>query len=166
MPLTDTPAPATAEALAALVQARHAAPARLSASLAAALRPLCVAFHAGFGALLALDGEAVTACALLLDGEAREGGDELLTPLLTQGIAGYAAARGGAILLRDIAADPRWGPPSLDAGLPTRGAALALADGDPPRLVLVLAAPDSAPFSAAAVAWLEHALRGEIDAPG
>jgi hypothetical protein len=150
----------------ALALARRAAPAHMSPLLAAALRPLCAAFHADFGMLLALDGETVVACAFYQNGEVWEDGADVAALLLTQGIAGYAVARGGPILLRDISADPRWGPPSLAAALPARGAALALVDGEMARLVLVLVAPEAAPFSMAAVAELEQVIRQTPGATG
>ncbi|HYO88891.1 MAG TPA: hypothetical protein VER79_09590, partial [Candidatus Limnocylindrales bacterium] len=98
----------------ALMRALLAAPAHTGALLEAALGPLCSATGADFGALLTLEGDRIGAAAVYAHGNAAETDPELLELLLTQGIAGYAAARGGPVLLRDISADPRWGPPSLD----------------------------------------------------
>lgn len=143
------------------------APARPGPLLEVALGPLCAGVGAAFGALLALDGDRIVAAAVHENGFAAEADPERLELLLTQGIAGYAVARGAPIVLRDISADPRWGPPSLNHALPASGAALALPLGDPAVAVLVLGAPQAGAFSPDRLSWLEQSLpllRGPLSA--
>lgn len=138
-----------------LMRALLRAPAAVEPLLAAALGPLSAAVDATFGALLVLAEGALRAAVDDLPGAADP---ERLTLLLTQGIAGYAVARRTPVLVRDIAADPRWGPPALDPALPTAGAALALPLADPPVAVLVLVTPDGEAFTPETVDWLEDGL--------
>ena len=111
--------------MAGLMLALLQAPSQLGPMLEAALPPLCAGSGADFGALLALSDGALLAAAVCEVGSARQVDPALVELLLTQGIAGYAAARSAPVLLRDIGSDPRWGPPSLDPSLPAAGAALA-----------------------------------------
>lgn len=145
-------------ALAALAQILQTVPARPGPLLAVALEWLCAVAAADFGALLALEGEAVAAEAICDHGMPVSAVREQTELLLTQGIAGYAVARGAPILLRDISADPRWGPPSLSAIFPNAGAALALSVSEPAQVVLVLTAAHVNPFTAETAAWLAQAL--------
>jgi signal transduction histidine kinase len=142
------------EVMAALLRA----PAGLVPLLEAAVGPLMFGANATFGALFALNDSEIMAAALGENGFAEAADPVLLEPLWTQGVAGYAAARAKPILLRDIAADPRWGPPSLDAAFPSEGAALAVPLGDPAEAVLVLVAPSPEGFSMEVIDWVARAL--------
>ncbi|MFN8378343.1 MAG: ATP-binding protein [Anaerolineae bacterium] len=134
------------------------APSQLGPLLEAALGPFCANTDATFGALLALSDTELMAAAVCEQGICRTTDPALLEPLLTQGIAGYAVARGTPLLLRDIGADPRWGPPSLDSSLPTDGAALAVPLGHPADAVLVLVAPYAGAFDGDAGVWAIQSL--------
>lgn len=144
----------TAELMLALLNA----PSGLGPLLEVALGPLCAGAGASFGALLALSDDALVGAAVCDGYISRSTDPALLEPLLTQGIAGYAVARSGPLLLRDIGADPRWGPPSLEAALPAGGAALALPLGEPCDAVLVLVAPDAGAFDMETVEWVGQSL--------
>ena len=144
--------------MAGLMLALLQAPSQLGPMLEAALPPLCAGSGADFGALLALSDGALLAAAVCEVGSARQVDPALVELLLTQGIAGYAAARSVPVLLRDIGSDPRWGPPSLDPSLPAAGAALAVPLGEPCEAVLVLVAPYCEAFDDDAAAWAAEAL--------
>lgn len=144
--------------IAAFTQTLLTAPAQPGPLLATALGWLCAATQADFGALLVLNGDTLAAAAVCEHGAAAAAAPERLELLLTQGIAGYAAARAAPILLRDIGADPRWGPPGLDPTLPVAGAALAVPACEPVQAVLVLRAAQASSFTAEKVAWLGYAL--------
>jgi signal transduction histidine kinase len=144
------------EVMAALLRA----PAGLAPLLEAAVGPIMAGAQAPFGALLAVSDGAILAAALGEDGFAEAVEPALCEPLWTQGAAGYAAARGRPLLLRDIAADPRWGPPSLDPSFPESGSALAVPLGEPAEAVLVLVAPGAEVFTVERIAWVVNALEG------
>jgi K+-sensing histidine kinase KdpD len=133
-------------------------PAGLTPLLEAAIGPITSGASAAWGLLIALNEGAIESAAVC-EGEIAETTEvERVEPLWTQGIAGYAAARGLPVVLRDIGADPRWGPPSLDESFPQVGAALAVPLGEPADVVLVLVAPNAEAFTAEHVAWVREAL--------
>jgi len=144
--------------MARLMLALLQSPAQLGPMLEAALPPLCAGAGADFGALLALSDGELLAAATCEAGHAQSVDPTLVELLLTQGIAGYAAARHAPVLLRDIGSDPRWGPPSLDPSLPAAGAALAVPVGEPCEAVLVLVAPYSEAFENGEGEWAVQAL--------
>lgn len=129
------------------------APSQLGPLLEAALDALCTGTCAAFGLLLALSEGEPMGAAIWEAGSARSADPAMFESLFTQGIAGYAAARGTPLLLRDIGADPRWGPPSLDPSLPGQGAALAVPLGEPCGAVLVLVAPVPEAFDGESGEW-------------
>ncbi len=156
--IKSEPVSRTESAQIALMRALLGAPAAVEPLLTAALGPLVAGVDATYGALLALEDGMLHTAVDDLHGQPAVADPARLTLLLTQGIAGYAVARRAPVLVRDIAADPRWGPPALDPALPAAGAALALPLADPPLAVLVLVAPAAETFSAKTVGWLEDGL--------
>ena len=146
------------------------APQQLGPLLEAGLEALCAGAGVSDGALFALGDGAILAAVVYGDGATREIDPAALELLLTQGIAGYAVTRGSPVLLRDIGADPRWGPPALEPILPTEGAAFAVALGEPACAVLVLVSPEvdslddeRMRWAEEALVWLEQPLQGALN---